>query len=80
MNELKASQDELEQCGRRLCIRIDGVPVAESSCEIPNVAIDRTHRIGKAYTDKTTGVKYKSIIVRFTTFRHRAMFTTIGRI
>ena len=30
MNELKASQDELEQYGRRLSIRIDGVPVAEN--------------------------------------------------
>ena len=91
VNELKANQDELEQYGRQLCIRIDGVPVAEnetsndvlqnvksiieeSSSEIPDVAIDRAHRIGKAYTDKTSGVKCKSIIVRFTTFRHRTMF------
>ena len=29
VNELKASQDELEQYGRRLCIRTDRVPVAE---------------------------------------------------
>ena len=70
MNELNDSQDELEQYGRRLCIRTDGVLMAEneksndvlpniksiieeSSSEIPDVAIDRTHRIGKAYTDKT---------------------------
>ena len=32
------------------------------------------HRIGKACTDKTSGVKCKSIIVRFTTVRHRTMF------
>ena len=30
MNQLKASQDELEQYGRRLCIKINGVPVAEN--------------------------------------------------
>ena len=30
MNELKASRYELEQYGRLLCIRIDGVPVAEN--------------------------------------------------
>ena len=30
VNELKDSQDELEQYGRQLCIRIDGVPVAEN--------------------------------------------------
>ena len=30
MNQLKASQDELEQYGRRLRIKINGVPVAEN--------------------------------------------------
>ena len=30
MNELKSSQEELEHCGRRLCIRIDGVPMTEN--------------------------------------------------
>ena len=30
VNELKANQDELEQYGWRLSIRIDGVPVAEN--------------------------------------------------
>ena len=30
VNELKANQDEWEQYGRRLCIRINGVPVAEN--------------------------------------------------
>ena len=86
MNELKDNQDEIKQCGRRLCIRIDSVPMAEndtsndvlqnmksvieeSSREIPDVAIDRTHRIGKVYTDKTSGVKCQNIIVRLTTFR-----------
>ena len=90
-NELKASQNELEQYGRQLCIRNHGVPVAEnetsnnvlqnvrsiieeSSSEIPDVAIDRAHRVGNAYTDKTSGVKCKSIIVRFTSFRHRTTF------
>ena len=74
VNELKDSQAELEQYGRRLCIRIDGVPmvenetsndvlqnvksfIEESSSEIPDAAIDRAHRIGKASTDKTSGVK-----------------------
>ena len=91
VNELKDRQNELEQYGRRLCIRIDGVPMAEnetsndvlqnvksfieeSSSEILDVAIDRAHRIGKAYTDKTSGRKCKNTIVRFTTFRHRTMF------
>ena len=91
VTELKASQDELEQYGRRLRSRIDGVPVAEnetsndvllnvksiieeSSSEIPDVPIDRAHRIGKAYTDKKSRVKCKNIIVRFKIFRLRTMF------
>ena len=90
VNELKDNQDKLEQYGRRLCIRIDGVPMVEnetsndilqnvksiideSSSEIQDVAIGKAHRIGKACTDKTSGVKCKSIIIRFTTFRHRTM-------
>ena len=48
--------------------------LGESSSKIPDVAIDRTQRIGKAYANKTSGVKCKSIIVLFTTFRHRTMF------
>ena len=46
--------------------------IEESSKEIPDVAINRVHRSGKAYTDKASGVKSKNI-VRFTTFRHRTM-------
>ena len=30
VNDMMASQDELEQCSRRLCTRIDGVLVAEN--------------------------------------------------
>ena len=48
--------------------------IEESRSEIPDVAIDRAHRIGKAHTDKTSRVKCKSIIIQFTTFRHRTMF------
>ena len=46
----------------------------EPSSKIPEVAIDRSQRTGKAYANKTSAVKCKSIIVRFTTFRHRTMF------
>ena len=41
--------------------------IKETSCDITEVAIDRTRRIGKGYNDKKS-------IVRFTTFRHRTMF------
>ena len=36
--------------------------------------IDRAHRIGPVYNDRTTGKPMQSVIVRFTTFRHRTMF------
>ena len=48
--------------------------ITESECEIPDVVIDRGHRIGKEYKDKTRNVPCKSIIVTFSTFRHRTLF------
>ena len=36
--------------------------------------LHRAHRIGPSYTDRKTNKKCKSIIVRFTTFRHRTLF------
>lgn len=91
INNLEGDTEELEQYGRRLCLRIDGVPsatekesseevletvkslISESGCDIPDAVIDRAHRIGKNYTDKKSNLPCKSIIVRFTTFRHRTM-------
>ena len=48
--------------------------IEESNSEIPKVTTDMTYWIGKAYTDKTSGLKCKYIIVRFTIFQHRTMF------
>ena len=47
---------------------------SESECDIPDVVIDRAHRIGKEYRDKRSNLSCKSVIVRFTTFRHRTIF------
>ena len=95
VNNLKHVQDkkieELEQYGRRLCLRVDGVPckagetsdqvlntirdqIKEVRAEIPDVVIDRAHRIGSPYYDEEAKMKKQPIIVRFTTFRHRTMF------
>ena len=46
----------------------------EAECDIPDVAIDRAHRIGNGYKIRNTNIFCKSIIVRFTTFPHPAMF------
>ena len=32
--------------------------------------IDKAHKIGKTYFDRKSSKKFKSIIVKFTTFRH----------
>ena len=91
MTVLQSQYEELEQYGRRLCIRVEGAPttdnktsekvlkkfqslINEAECDIPDVAIDRAHRIGNGYKERKTNILCKSIIVRFTTFRHRTMF------
>ena len=97
VNEFKDNQDELEQCDRRLYIRVDGVKIVEnrtsndvlqnvksiiekSSSEISDVAIDRSHQVGKAYTNKAFGLKCKSIIAGLRPFGIELCFTAIGRI
>ena len=39
--------------------------------QIPKDNIDRAHRISKIVYDKKTNKKFQSVIVRFTSFRHR---------
>ena len=90
MAVLQSENKELEQYGRLLCIRVEGIPttvnetskevlkkvqslINEAECDIPDVAIDRAHRIGNSYKDRKTNAFCKSIIVRFTIFRHRTM-------
>ena len=89
--ENQTNNEDLEQYGRRLCLRIDGVQVVENETsvdvlasvkklfddaqvEISNAVIDRARRIGGNYVDRKSKKSCKSIIVRFTTFRHRTMF------
>ena len=86
----RVASEENEQYGRKLCLRIDGIPTekkvpsenvldkvpemwTEAGVDIPNEVVDRAHRIGPSYTDKNSNVECKSVIVRFTTFRHRTM-------
>ena len=60
--------EELEQYGRRLCVSavdnetldevLDKVKslIKETSFDIPDVVIDRTHQIGKGYNNKKSNV------------------------
>ena len=45
--------------------------IEESGCDIPDVALDRMHRLGKY---DPSGKNIRPVIARFTTFRHRTMF------
>ena len=96
VNNLKRSKcdyskvDDLEQYGRRLCLRIDGIKsskdetsdqvlqivkdkIKEANVEIPDLVLDRAHRVGKNYKDRNSQESCQSIIVRFSTFRHRTL-------
>ena len=70
---LECKNEELEQYGRRCCLKIERVPsvenksldeflgkgkslITESVCEISDMVIDRAHRIGRGYKDKTRNV------------------------
>ena len=46
----------------------------EGKVDIPESVIDRTHRAEFRYLDTSSNNYYESIIIRFTTFRNRAMF------
>ena len=46
----------------------------EAECDIPEVVIDRAHKIGNGYVRKNSKKLCKSVTVRFSTFRHRTKF------
>ena len=46
----------------------------EAKVDIPESVIDRAHRTGSRYLDAFSNNYRKSIIIRFTKFRHRTMF------
>ena len=89
--EHHSKNEELEQYGRRLCLRVDGIPAVsnessddvmnltkslfkQANVSVPENVLDRAHRIGPVYNDRVSQKKCKSIIVRFTTSRHRTLF------
>ena len=74
----QSENEELEQYGRRLCIRV-GVPTTDNETleevlKKVQSLINEAECIGNEYKDRKTNAFCKSIIVRFTTFRHQTMF------
>ena len=78
--ELQLANEEFEQYGRRLCVRINGVPTIdnensdkvlkvkflfkETICDILDLALDRSQQVGKGYNDK------KMFAVKVCTFNY----------
>ena len=46
----------------------------EAKVAFPYNVLDHAHRIRPSYADRITNKKMQSIVVRFTTFRHRTLF------
>ena len=66
--ELKEDSNESgEECLKKKVLKDD------LKVDIPDVVIDRAHRIGPFKKDEKSSKSYQSIIVRFTTWRHRTL-------
>ena len=94
MKEMQQANEELEQYGRRLCVRIDGVPtvdnetsdevldkvkslIKESSCDIPDVVIDRADRIEKGYNDNNQMFFLKALLYVLQLLDKEQCFTVV---
>ena len=70
------NHEELEQYGRRLCLRIDGVPTKtnESSDDVLDSVKSLFKKVKVDIPKSVTDFNYcGSIIIRFTTLRHRTL-------
>ena len=47
---------------------------------VTNYVLDWVHGIGSSYWERTSNYKYKNIIVRFSTFRHKTLFNSAREI
>ena len=49
--------------------------IAESATIVPDIALDRAHRVGKAFTAED-GTRNLQVIVKFTTWHHHVVIKT----
>eukprot|EP00795_Rhopilema_esculentum_P010165 gene10165-18833_t len=59
------------ESGQECFEKIKDIFKNELKLNIPDMSIDRAHRIGSVTEDPVTGKRYRQIIVRFATWRHR---------
>ena len=86
--KVEHDHDDLEQYGRRLCVRLEDIPVEKDETAdkvfskakdilkeaCPNLSgdyIDWAHQIGRDYKCHKTNKTCRSVIVHFTSFKHR---------
>ena len=87
---LTIDNENSQQYQRRTSVRIVGIPPAENETgeeclkkvldiitdtrlDIPSCCVDRAHRIGKPFK-RRDGTVAHTVIVKFTTWRHRTLF------
>ncbi len=71
INGVELSEDSDRESGAECFKRVQDIFKNQLNLDIPDISIDRAHRIGPVITDPSTGKRYRQIIVRFTTWRQR---------
>ena len=64
-------EQEADESASKCLQKVKKILKEDLKVDIPDSVIDRAHRIGKVREDTETGKKHRSIIVRFTTWRHK---------
>ena len=72
VNEKSGAEHQVKEKSQEVLEKVVNI-MKEFEAEISESFLDRAHRIGPTYTDNNNGKKMQSIIVRFTTFRHRTL-------
>ena len=72
VNEKSGVEHQVKEKSQEVLEKVVNI-IKEFEAEISESFLDTAHRIGPTYTDNNNGKKMQSIIVRFTTFRHRTL-------
>ena len=71
INGVELSEGSEGESGPECFQKVQNILKDDLKLDIPDMSIDRAHRIGAVITDPDTGKRYRQIIVRFATWRHR---------
>ena len=71
INGVELSEGSDGESGPECFQKVQNILKDDLKLDIPDMSIDRAHRIGSVITDPDTGKRYRQIIVRFAKWRHR---------